>query len=56
LGHEWKGKPLVLPRLDPEYRGMPGGGSKGGWMGGTPIWGRRRGWELRDRKLGKGIQ
>jgi len=24
VGHQWKGKPLVLPRLDPQCRGMSG--------------------------------
>jgi len=42
VGHQWKEKPLVLPRLDPpmpppQCRGM-GAGRKGGWLGReTPL-------------------
>jgi len=30
VGHQWKEKPLVLPRLDPQCRGIPGE-----WEGGV---------------------
>jgi len=33
VGNQWKEKPLVLPRLDPQCRGMSGKQEGGGWMG-----------------------
>jgi len=47
-------KPLVLPRLDPQYRGMLGG-SKGDVWGEYPYGGGRGDRELMHRKPGKGI-
>jgi len=35
--HQWKEKPLVLPRLDPQCRGMSGGRKGGGWEGETSL-------------------
>jgi len=29
-GYQWKEKPVVLPRLDPQFRGL----SRGWWQGG----------------------
>jgi len=35
VGHQRKEKPLVLPRLNPQCRGMSGGRERGfGWGGG----------------------
>jgi len=55
LGHQWKGKPLVLPRLDPQCRGI-WGAVRGIYRGNTCM-GEREGreWGLMDRKLGRGI-
>lgn len=54
--HQWKEKPLVLPRLNPQCSGMSGGMVRGRSMGSTPLWGRGEGNRgLMDRKLGKEI-
>jgi len=56
VGHQWKEKPLVLPRLDLQCKGMSGAGERGegrggweGWMGGEHPYRRRGGGE--DRRL-----
>jgi hypothetical protein len=33
VGHHWEEKPLVLQTLYAQYRGMPGPGSRSGWVG-----------------------
>ena len=33
VSHQWEEKSLVLGRSYPQYRGMPGPGSKSGWVG-----------------------
>jgi len=54
LGHQWKGKPLVLPRSDPQFRGI--------WRGNGDVWGEYpygggdgMGWGFMVRKPGSGI-
>jgi len=52
--HQWKGKPLVLPGLDPQCRGKSRW--EGGWMWGEHRYGGGGGNRgLMDRKLGKRI-
>jgi len=53
LGHQWKGKPLVLPRLDLQCRGIWGMVSKGDGCGNTHMGEGIGG--IMDRNLGKGI-
>jgi len=60
VGYQWKGKPLVLLRLEPPVPGNAGRDvcGKGGWMVGEhPYGGGGEGVdrELMDRKPGKGI-
>jgi hypothetical protein len=54
IGHQWEERPLVLRRLYfPQYREMPGPGSRSGWIGE-----QREGESIGDfseSKLGKGI-
>jgi hypothetical protein len=33
VGHQWEERPLVLRRLDTQFRGMPGQGSRSGLVG-----------------------
>jgi len=57
LGPQWKGKPLTLPRLDPQCRVLFGWGINGSGRGGEHSL-RRGGVGVRglmDRNLGKGI-
>jgi len=58
VGHQWKEKSLVLPRLDTQCKGMSGQGREGGkgWVDGwesTLI--EEGGWGFMDRKAGKRI-
>jgi len=55
VGHQWEEKPLVLPRLDPQCRGISGAG--GGCGGEHPYRRRGGGWDrgLMSRKMGKEI-
>jgi len=56
LGHQWKGKPLVLPRLAPQCRGIWGRAIWGMYRGNTCMGkGEGRKWRLVDRELGRGI-
>jgi len=57
LGHQWKGKPLVLPRLDPQCRGLLERVLMGSGWGGEHLYRRGGGGvrRLMDRKPGKGI-
>jgi len=41
FGHQWKQKPLVLPKLDLQCKGMEQGWERGRWGGEHPY--RRRG-------------
>jgi len=51
LGHQGKGKPLVLPRLDPQCRGI-WGAIREMYKGNTRM-GEGREWGLVDRKPGR---
>jgi len=56
FGHQWKGKPLVLPRLDPHCRGIWGRALRGMYRGNTRFReGQGREWGLMDRRPGRGI-
>jgi len=59
VGHQWEEKPLALPRLEPQYRGMSGReGGKGWVVGGSPLIEKGvGGWDrvFREGKLGKEI-
>jgi len=59
VGHQWEENPLVLPRLNPQCRGMPGKREKGCVVGcgNTLIEEEVGGWvrEVMNRKQGKGI-
>jgi len=54
LGYQWKGKPLVLPRLNPQCREIWGRAIRGMSRKNTRM-GEGREWGLMDRKLGRGI-
>jgi hypothetical protein len=53
VGHQWKERPLVLEGLMPQCRGMPGPGSRSGWVGEQGEGGRDRGFS--EGKPRKGI-
>jgi hypothetical protein len=54
VGHQWEERPLALQRLYmPQYRGMPGPGSRSGWIGEQGEGGENRGFS--EGKPGKGI-
>jgi len=56
LGHHGKGKPLVLPRLEPQCRGIWWGRKKGNVKGEyTYGGGEGREWHLMDRNPERGI-
>jgi hypothetical protein len=53
VGHQWEERPLVCEVSMSQYRGMPGPGSRSGWVGEQGE--RRGGRGFSERKLGKGI-
>jgi hypothetical protein len=53
ISHQWEERPLVLRRFYAPYRGMPGLGSRSGWVGEQGEGVGYRGFS--ERKLGKGI-
>lgn len=56
LGLHWKGKPLVLPRLDPSEGEYGDRAVRGMYRRNTHMGDREeRGWETMDRKPGRGI-
>jgi hypothetical protein len=51
--HQWEVRPLSCEDTMPQYRGMPGPGSRSGWVGEQGEGRRYKG--FLERKLGKGI-
>jgi len=51
LGHQWKGKSLVLSRLDPQYRGIWGAVRR--MDGGNTHMGKVRRWGAYGHETGK---
>jgi hypothetical protein len=53
VGHQWRRGPWSWEDSMPQYREMPGPGSRSGWVGEQGLGGGYMGFS--KRKLGKGI-